>query len=259
MGILEIRKLSKHFGGLAAVDEVDIEVNESEIRGIIGPNGAGKTTLFNIISGFLFPMKGSVIFKGKDITKLPVHSRVERGISRTFQLTNLFMELTTFENTYIGYHKNYRQGLVSQFLHTARARNEYRVGYQKTMEILKFMGLWSLQDTLAKNLPFGHQRMLGVSIALATKPSLLMLDEPVAGMNQEETMTMVELIRKIRDQGITILLVEHDMAAVMNLCERISVLDYGKKIAEGSPDEIKNDKKVIEAYLGSEEKNSYNA
>ena len=259
MGILEIRRLSKHFGGLAAVDSVDLEINESEIRGIIGPNGAGKTTLFNVISGFLAPTQGSVIFKGREITQLPVHSRVERGIARTFQLTNLFMELTVFENAYIGYHRNYRQGLLSQFLHTAAARSEYQICYQKTAEILRFMGLTEHQETLAKNLPFGHQRILGVCIALATKPSLLMLDEPVAGMNAEETMRMVELIRKIRDEGITILLVEHDMAAVMNLCERISVLDYGRKIAEGSPDEIKNDKRVIEAYLGSEENNRYHA
>jgi branched-chain amino acid transport system ATP-binding protein len=257
--ILEIRKLTKHFGGLVAVDEVDLEINESEIRGIIGPNGAGKTTLFNVISGFLAPTNGSLVFKGEEITKLPVHARVERGIARTFQLTNLFMELTAFENAYIGYHRNYRQGLVSQFLHTAASRSEYKICYQKTVEILRFMGLSGLQDKLAKNLPSGHQRILGVCIALATKPSLLMLDEPVAGMNPEETMMMVELIRKIRDEGITILLVEHDMAVVMNLCEKISVLDYGMKIAEGSPEQIKNDKQVIEAYLGSEENNSYHA
>jgi branched-chain amino acid transport system ATP-binding protein len=197
-----------------------------------------------------------VIFKGEEITQLPVHARVERGIARTFQLTNLFMELTVFENAYIGYHRNYRQGLLSQFLHTAAARSEYKICYHETVEILRFMGLSKHQDTLGKNLPFGHQRILGVCIALATKPSLLMLDEPVAGMNPQETMMMVELIRKIRDEGITILLVEHDMAAVMNLCERISVLDYGRKIAEGPPEQIKNDKLVIEAYLGSDENNS---
>lgn len=259
MAILKIEKLSKYFGGLAAIDEVDLEVNELEIRGIIGPNGAGKTTLFNVISGLLLPTKGKVIFKGEPITQLPTHSRVERGIARTFQLTNLFSELTVLENVYVGYHRNYRQGIVSQFLHTPMAKNEYKIGYQRAMEILRFMGLSSMQHVLAKNLPFGHQRILAVCIALAANPSLLMLDEPVAGMNPEETMMMVELIRQIRNQSVTILLVEHDMAAVMNLCEKISVFDYGKKIAEGSPEEIKKDKKVIEAYLGTEEKNSCNA
>jgi len=256
LAILEIKGVSKHFGGLIAVDEVDLEIEESEIRGIIGPNGAGKTTLFNVISGFLMPTKGRLVFKGEDITKLPVHARVGRGIARTFQLTNLFMDLTVFENVSISYHKNYHQGLVRQFLHTARARNEYEICRQRTVETLKFMGLGPLQNRLAKNLSYGHQRILGVCIALATRPSLLMLDEPVAGMNPEETLMMMELIRKIRDGGMTLLLVEHDMAAVMNLCERISVFDYGKKIGEGSPNQIKTDKKVIEAYLGSGENNN---
>lgn len=259
MALLEIRNLSKYFGGLAAINEVDLEINTSEIRGIIGPNGAGKTTLFNVIGGFHPATKGKLIFKGEDVTNLPVHSRVERGISRTFQLSNLFMELTAFENVYIGYHRNYRQGIVSQFLHTRMARDEYKMCCRKTMEILELMGISSLRNILAKNLPFGHQRILGICIALATRPSLLMLDEPVAGMNPEETLMTVDLIRRIRERGITVLLIEHDMAAVMNLCDRISVLEYGQKIAEGSPKEIKKDKRVIEAYLGTGEANSYHA
>lgn len=254
--LLKIRKLSKNFGGLAAINNFNLEINELEIHGIIGPNGAGKTTLFNVISGFFPATAGSVIFRGEDITKLPVQSRVKRGIVRSFQLTNLFMELTVYENIYIGYHKNYRAGPLGQFLHTARAKEDRAMCSQRTMELLEFMGLSSLKDELAKNLPYGHQRSLGVCIALATKPSLLMLDEPVAGMNPEETMNMVKLIRKIRDNGITVLMVEHDMAAVTNLCERISVLNYGEKIAEGSMDEIKENEKVIEAYLGRWEEGS---
>lgn len=257
MAFLEIKKLSKQFGGLVAINDIDLEVNESEIRGIIGPNGAGKTTLFNVISGFLPPTKGRIIFKGEDVTRLPIHSRVKRGIARIFQLTNLFNELTVYENVYIAYHSNYKAALLSQFLHTSTARKEERICSQTTMEILEFMGLSPLKDELAKNLPYGYQRILGVCIALATRPSLLMLDEPVTGMNPEETMTIVELIRKIRDKGVTILMVEHDMTAIMNLSERISVLDFGKKIAEGSPDEIRENEKVIEAYLGRWEEKSH--
>jgi branched-chain amino acid transport system ATP-binding protein len=256
VALLEIKKLSKNFGGLAAINNLSFEINELEIHGIIGPNGAGKTTLFNVISGFFPSAAGSVIFRGEDITKLPIQSRVKRGIVRSFQLTNLFMELTVYENTYIGYHKNYRAGLLGQFFHTPRAKEDREMCAQRTMDLLEFMGLSSLKDELAKNLPYGHQRSLGVCVALASGPSLLMLDEPVAGMNPEETMHMVKLIRKIRDNGITVLMVEHDMAAVANLCERISVLNHGEKIAEGSMDEIKENEKVIEAYLGKWEEGS---
>jgi branched-chain amino acid transport system ATP-binding protein len=257
--ILEVKGLTRNFGGLTAVDQVNLEVDEREIRGIIGPNGAGKTTLFNVISGFLAPTNGRVLFRGKDVTRMPAHAKVKEGIVRTFQLTNLFMDMTAFENTSIGCHKNYREGIFSQFFHTASARGEYKRWDREARAILEFMGLDSFGETFARNLPFGHQRILGVCIALATKPALLLLDEPVAGMNPGETRMMMDLIRKIRDDGVTVLLVEHDMAAVMNLCEKISVLDYGKKIAEGSPQEIKKERAVIEAYLGSEENHPYHA
>jgi branched-chain amino acid transport system ATP-binding protein len=250
MTLLEIKGLSKNFGGLKAISNFELEINEFEIHGIIGPNGAGKTTLFNVISGFLRETAGNIIFRGEDITKLPVKSRVKKGIVRSFQLTNLFMELPVYENVYIGYHKNYRGGILHQFLHTRLAKEEREICAQSTADLLRFMELSSLKDELAKNLPYGHQKYLGVCIALATKPSLLMLDEPVAGMNSEETMNMVKLVRKIRDSGVTVLMVEHDIAAVKNLCDKISVLNYGEKIAEGSMDEISQNEKVIEAYLG---------
>jgi len=256
MKVLEIRGLTKRFGGLAAINNFDLEINESEIHGIIGPNGAGKTTLFNVISGFLPATIGDVIFRGEKITKLPVHSRVKRGIVRSFQLTNLFMDLTVYENVHVGFHKNYSGGLLRHFLHTAEARKERGICGQSTMELLQFMGLSSLKDELARSLPYGHQRCLGVCVALAARPSLLMLDEPVAGMNPEETMRMVKLIRKIRDTGVTVLMVEHDMAAVADLCAKISVLNYGEKIAEGSMDEISQNERVIEAYLGRWEEGS---
>jgi branched-chain amino acid transport system ATP-binding protein len=250
VAILEIKRLSKNFGGLAAVRDFDLDVEESEIHGIIGPNGAGKTTLFNLISGFLPASGGSVIFRGEEIVDLPVHSRVEKGVVRSFQLISLFPELTVYENAYIGYHRNYKTSLIGQFLHTTSARREHALSSKSTEDLLAFMGLTPLRHELARNLPYGQQKSLGICIALATRPSLLMLDEPVAGMNPEETMNMVNLIRKIRDSGVTILLVEHDMAAVGNLCERISVLNYGEKISEGSMREIKEDEMVVEAYLG---------
>jgi branched-chain amino acid transport system ATP-binding protein len=250
VALLEVRGLRRHFGGLAAIRDIDLGVDEGEIHGIIGPNGAGKTTLFNVISGFLPATAGSVMFRGEEIVKLPVHSRVKRGVVRSFQLISLFPELTVHENVFIGFHRNYKCHLISQFLHTGRARKEREISSKSTEELLEFMGLIPLKDEIARNLPYGQQKCLGICIALATKPSLLMLDEPVAGMNPEEAMNMVMLIRRIRDNGITILLVEHDMATVGNLCERISVLNHGDKIAEGSMKEIKENPMVVEAYLG---------
>jgi len=253
MPIFECHELSKDFGGLKAVSDLDLEINPKEIRGIIGPNGAGKTTVFNLISGVYPPSRGTVVFKEEDITKLPVHVRAQRGITRTFQVTNLFMDSTVYENVCVGCHQNYKSGSVRQFLHTPLARAEQKTERERALEILTFMGLGSLKEELARSLPYGYQRTLGICVALAASPTLLLLDEPVAGMNPEETAVTVELVRKIRDRGITILIVEHDMWAIKTLCDKVSVLESGRKIAEGTPDEIMSNRRVIEAYLGKDE------
>jgi branched-chain amino acid transport system ATP-binding protein len=250
--MLEVKKLNKYFGGLAAVNELDLRVNPTEILGLIGPNGAGKTTFFNVASGFFPPTSGRVLFDGRDITRLKAHDIAHLGISRTFQASTLFMKLSVLENVFTGYHMSYRTGFLKRILHTPSARKEEAEFRQRALEILEFMGLASLKDELAANLPHGHQRILGVCMALTTNPKLLLLDEPVTGMNVSETQTMIELIRQIRDRGITIVVVEHDMKAVMNLCDRIAVLNYGRKIAEGLPKEIRENKEVVEAYLGKE-------
>jgi branched-chain amino acid transport system ATP-binding protein len=253
MALLEARNLSKHFGGLAAISGLDLDVFDDEILGLIGPNGAGKTTLFNVISGFYPPTSGRVIFQGEDITGLRPDQIVQKGLGRTFQASTLFTKSTVFNNVFIGFHKNYESGILKQFLHTAVARKEEEAIKQKVVEILEFMGLASLKDQLAGDLPHGHQRAVGICVALAVNPKLLLLDEPVTGMNPQETLTTMNLIRQIRDQGTTIIVVEHDMRAVMGICDRIVVLNYGKKIAEGLPKEIRENKDVIEAYLGREE------
>ena len=250
MPLLEIRNLLKNFGGLAAIHNVTFDVFDSEIVGLIGPNGAGKTTLFNVITGFYPPTSGSVIYKGEDITSLRAHEVAQSGIGRTFQASTLFMQSTVFDNVYYGFYKHHTQPAWKVFLHTRGVKREESVIKRRVMEVLEFMRLDTLKDELAANLPHGHQRTLGISIALATKPDVLLLDEPMTGMNATETLALVDLIRKMRDSGIAIVMVEHDMRAVMSLCDRIVVLSYGKKIAEGLPGEIRDNKEVIEAYLG---------
>ena len=252
MALLEIRNVTRIFGGLIAVRDLSLDVNEGEILGLIGPNGAGKSTLFNIISGFISPNKGKIFFKGEEITGLRIDQIAQRGIARIFQEPTLFMQETVFENVLSGFHRHYRQPFWKAFLHTSAANREEDVRKKEAGEILDFMGLTSMSNELAANLPHGYQRALAIAIALATGPELLLLDEPVTGMNPTETMDMVEKIKRIRRRGITVLIVEHDMKAVMSLCDRIVVLSLGVKIAENMPSAIRKDEQVIEAYLGKQ-------
>jgi branched-chain amino acid transport system ATP-binding protein len=251
MALLEVKGLSKHFGGLAAISELDLTVNEGEIRGIIGPNGAGKTTLFNVISGVYRPTIGTIIYRGSRISGLAPSKIAEMGIVRTFQRTALFHDFSVLGNVTVARHLHAKEGPLGViFGTTSKMEHDNQL---KALEILEFMGIAHLKDEMAWNLPHGHQRLLGVAIALAAEPQLLMLDEPVTGMNPTESQEMVELIKKVRDQGITVLLVEHDMKVVMGVCDRISVLNFGKKLTEGLPEEIRENKEVIEAYLGGNE------
>ncbi len=250
--ILRTKQVSKHFGGVAAVDKLTMEVPEGEIRGLIGPNGAGKTTSFNLISGALKPTAGRVLFRDTDISGRDAAEVAALGVVRTFQRPALFSEFTVLRNVMVARHLHAQEGLLQAIMGSGRAlevENE-----RIAMDILKFIGLDEFADMEAANLPYGHQRALNVAAALATEPVVLMLDEPVAGMNPVETEAMTKLIRRLRDErGITIILVEHDMRTVMGLCEQVTVLDFGKKLAEGTPKEIASDPRVIEAYLGSED------
>jgi branched-chain amino acid transport system ATP-binding protein len=251
--MLQVRKLSKFFGGLAAISDLDFDISDSEILGVIGPNGAGKTTLFNVISGFYTPTHGKVFFDTHDITGLKAHQIAHVGISRTFQASNLFMSLSVLDNIFTCHHMSYRTSLWKRFFHTPSAIEEERRLRGRALEILEFMGLDPLKDELAGRLTHGQQKALGLCMALATGPKLLLLDEPVTGMNPVEIQTMLNLIGRIRGRGVTIAIVEHNMQAVMNLCDRIIVLNHGQKIAEGSHKEIIENQEVIEAYLGKDE------
>ncbi len=251
MALLEIQEVSKYFGGLAALRDLNITIEEGEIRGLIGPNGAGKTTLFNVISGVYRPTKGKVIYNGEDISHLPPSKIAAKGLVRTFQRTALFHDFTVLKNVVVARHLRARETVFGAVAGTAKQmeiENE-----EKALEIVEFLELGPYKDELALNLAHGHQRALGIAIALATEPHLLLLDEPLTGMNPVEKEHMIGLIGKLHDYGITILMVEHDMRSVMGLCKYISVLDFGKLLVEGLPREIMENPKVIEAYLGGEE------
>ncbi|MEE9520918.1 MAG: ABC transporter ATP-binding protein [Dehalococcoidales bacterium] len=250
MALLEVKKLSKYFGGLAALSDFDMAVEEGEIRGLIGPNGSGKTTFYNVISGVYGPTSGTVVYNGVDISHLPPSEIAKMGLVRTFQQTALFMDFTVLQNISVGRHLHSGESVFGVMGSTPGTRRVEKEALKKAEEIVDFMELTDIKDELAVNLPHGYMRALGVGIALATEPKMLMLDEPVTGMNPTEKAHMLALIKRIQKQGITVLIVEHDMKTVMGLCDYITVLSFGKKLAEGKPKEIISNEAVIEAYLG---------
>ncbi len=246
--LLEVRNLSRHFGGLIALDNLSLSINAGEIVGLIGPNGAGKSTLFNVITGFFPPTNGEIIYKGENVSNLKPHHIARRGIVRTFQLTVLYPEFTAIENVLLGGH--IKSSMWRALFYPSRIP---KAEVDRAGAILEFVGLAHLKDAKAGQLPHGHQRMLGLGIALAAEPDLLLLDEPVTGMNVDEIKMMTDLIRTLHStRKITIMLVEHNVKTVVDVCQRIIALNFGRKIAEGSPDEIRSNKDVIEAYLGPE-------
>jgi len=251
--ILEVDNVTLRFGGVVALNEVSFHINEGEILGLIGPNGAGKTTCFNVMTGVYQPTSGAVRFQGEPLGRRKRFEITKLGIARTFQNIRLFGNMTALENVMVGADTHHRTGVVSAMFRLPRHRAEEAEGRARAEELLEFMGLTRVSGELARNLPYGDQRRLEIARALATKPKLLCLDEPAAGFNPAEKAKLMELIRKIRDQGYTVLLIEHDMRLVMGVTDRIVVLEFGRKIAEGLPGEIRDNPAVIAAYLGVDE------
>jgi branched-chain amino acid transport system ATP-binding protein len=247
--LLEIKTITKYFGGLSAVDHFDMHVSQGEIVGLIGPNGAGKTTLFNLITGVFRVNSGYVIFDAKDITRKRPHQVAALGIGRTFQLNPLFADFTVLQNVSSSFHLHPHSSLFDIYFNTAKYRKNEAYIQQRSVEILQLVGLEKVKDELARNLPHGYQKMLGVARALATQPKLLLLDEPLGGMNPSEIEYSLNTIRKMREQGVTVLIVEHNMQ-ILDLCDRVVVISFGQKICEGLPQEVRENKEVIAAYFG---------